>query len=91
MDTTGGDLLPGWTEHISPNGLTYYYNASTNQSQWDRPVAPLLSAPPTAYKRTTSSEEETSSKRVRIDSESDENGVMDLFSSSRPTDREVLI
>ncbi|KAG9287473.1 hypothetical protein G9A89_023845 [Geosiphon pyriformis] len=39
-------LLPaGWTEHRAPNGMFYYYNASTGQSTWERPVM-LLPPPP---------------------------------------------
>ncbi|CAG8446686.1 11159_t:CDS:10 [Ambispora gerdemannii] len=38
-------LLPaGWTEHRAPNGMFYYYNASTGQSTWERPI--MLPPPP---------------------------------------------
>ncbi|CAG8455595.1 11474_t:CDS:10 [Ambispora leptoticha] len=38
-------LLPaGWTEHRAPNGMFYYYNASTGQSTWERPI--MLAPPP---------------------------------------------
>ncbi|KAF2755770.1 hypothetical protein EJ05DRAFT_513241 [Pseudovirgaria hyperparasitica] len=34
------DALPdGWTEHKAPTGHTYYYNASTGQSTYQRPVS----------------------------------------------------
>ncbi|KAI9854910.1 MAG: hypothetical protein M1813_000633 [Trichoglossum hirsutum] len=33
-------LPPGWTEHKAPTGHAYYYNASTNQSTYTRPIAP---------------------------------------------------
>lgn len=26
-----------WTEHSSPDGRTYYYNAVTKQSLWEKP------------------------------------------------------
>ncbi|KAI0353522.1 hypothetical protein OH77DRAFT_1406667 [Trametes cingulata] len=31
-------LPPGWTEHISPTGQPYYYNAQTQQSTYVRPL-----------------------------------------------------
>lgn len=30
-----------WSEHISPDGKTYYYNAKTNASVWEKPPALL--------------------------------------------------
>ena len=33
-------LPQGWTEHKAPTGHSYYYNASTKQSTYTRPVAP---------------------------------------------------
>ncbi|PFH33199.1 hypothetical protein BESB_083980 [Besnoitia besnoiti] len=40
----GGDGTPkgdsannGWTEHVGKDGRKYYYNASTQQSQWEKP------------------------------------------------------
>ena len=30
-------LKPGWTEHVSPDGIPYYYHAETNESSWVRP------------------------------------------------------
>ncbi|CAJ0755188.1 6779_t:CDS:10 [Entrophospora sp. SA101] len=45
-------LLPsGWTEHCAPNGLLYYYNATTGQSTWERPIMappppPTMGSPP---------------------------------------------
>lgn len=33
-------LPPGWSEAKDPrSGATYFFNASTGQTQWDRPVA----------------------------------------------------
>ncbi|CCL99417.1 uncharacterized protein FIBRA_01435 [Fibroporia radiculosa] len=31
-------LPPGWTEHVSPTGQTYYYNALTKESTYVRPL-----------------------------------------------------
>ncbi len=28
---------PAWTEHKAPDGRTYYYNAATRQSVWEKP------------------------------------------------------
>lgn len=45
-------ILPsGWTEHCAPNGLLYYYNATTGQSTWERPIMappppPTMGSPP---------------------------------------------
>ncbi|OJD34034.1 ff domain protein [Diplodia corticola] len=42
-------LLPGWTEHKAPTGHTYYYNAETKKSTYQRPVAlpePVQPQPP---------------------------------------------
>ncbi|KAK3828890.1 MAG: hypothetical protein J3Q66DRAFT_323830 [Benniella sp.] len=36
-------LPPGWTEHKAPDGMAYYYNASTGTSSWIRPT---LAPPP---------------------------------------------
>jgi hypothetical protein len=33
-------LPEGWTEHKAPTGHSYYYNASTKQSTYTRPVTP---------------------------------------------------
>ena len=47
----GPSLLPeGWTEHKAPTGHSYYYNASTKQSTYTRPIiapaaGPFSSAP----------------------------------------------
>ena len=30
-------MKPGFTAHVSDEGVTYYYNQETNTSQWDRP------------------------------------------------------
>jgi pre-mRNA-processing factor 40 len=30
-------LLSDWTEHKAPDGRTYYYNAKTKQSSWEKP------------------------------------------------------
>ncbi|KAI0026219.1 hypothetical protein F4780DRAFT_14660 [Xylariomycetidae sp. FL0641] len=40
-------LPPGWTEHKAPTGHTYYYNAATQESTYQRPgVQPTVAAPP---------------------------------------------
>ncbi|KAI1772159.1 hypothetical protein F4818DRAFT_176721 [Hypoxylon cercidicola] len=39
-------LPPGWTEHKAPTGHTYYYNAATQESTYNRPSA--SPAPPIA-------------------------------------------
>lgn len=45
-------LLPGWSEHIGPQGQTYYYNAIGGESTYFRPSAtgvegvPVYSGPP---------------------------------------------
>ncbi|KAG0057770.1 transcription elongation regulator [Gryganskiella cystojenkinii] len=31
-------LPPGWTEHKAPDGMSYFYNASTGTSSWVRPT-----------------------------------------------------
>ncbi|PSS18555.1 hypothetical protein M430DRAFT_50555 [Amorphotheca resinae ATCC 22711] len=42
-------LPEGWTEHKAPTGHSYYYNATTKQSTYTRPVAsPAPIAPPPA-------------------------------------------
>lgn len=28
-----------WSEHKAPDGRTYYYNAVTKQSHWEKPEA----------------------------------------------------
>ncbi|KAI1407713.1 hypothetical protein F5Y13DRAFT_174181 [Hypoxylon sp. FL1857] len=39
-------LPPGWTEHKAPTGHTYYYNAATKESTYNRPTAsPIPTAP----------------------------------------------
>ncbi|KUJ12675.1 uncharacterized protein LY89DRAFT_212230 [Mollisia scopiformis] len=40
-------LPEGWTEHKAPTGHLYYYNSSTKQSTYTRPVAAPLPAAPT--------------------------------------------
>ena len=32
-------LLPGWKEAQAPDGKTYYFNASTGETRWERPAA----------------------------------------------------
>lgn len=34
-------LPPGWTEHKAPTGHSYYYNAGTKQSTYNRPTTPF--------------------------------------------------
>jgi pre-mRNA-processing factor 40 len=31
------EAKPAWTEHKAPDGRTYYYNAGTKQSSWEKP------------------------------------------------------
>jgi protein transport protein SEC31 len=39
-------LAPGWAATVDPStGRTYYYNFSTNQSQWDAPLVASTPAP----------------------------------------------
>ncbi|PKS11303.1 hypothetical protein jhhlp_003065 [Lomentospora prolificans] len=38
-------LPPGWTEHKAATGHTYYYNASTKESTYRRPSAPVAQLP----------------------------------------------
>lgn len=46
-----GGLPPGWTENQDPGtGKTFYYNATTQESKWDRPAAAPMVAPPIAPK-----------------------------------------
>jgi hypothetical protein len=33
------ELLAGWTQHVGKSGKTFYYNAATKTTQWDRPIA----------------------------------------------------
>ena len=41
MGKSDEDAMPsGWTEHVDPSsGRTYYYNSSTKESTWTKPVA----------------------------------------------------
>ncbi|KEI41785.1 uncharacterized protein L969DRAFT_93002 [Mixia osmundae IAM 14324] len=39
-------LAPGWTEHFSPKGVPYYYNAETKKSTYTRPVSVLPTVTP---------------------------------------------
>lgn len=32
-------IPPGWTEHKTPEGRSYYYHAATKKSTWERPCA----------------------------------------------------
>src|SRR5271169_3307572 len=40
-------LPHGWTQHISPTGHKYYYNASTKKSTYKRPTDTPQQTPPT--------------------------------------------
>lgn len=44
----GGSLPAGWSECRTPDGQVYYYNATTNVTQWDRPGAAPPPPPPRA-------------------------------------------
>ena len=33
-----GAAKPVWTEHKAPDGRTYYYNAQTKESKWEKPA-----------------------------------------------------
>jgi hypothetical protein len=33
------ELPAGWTQHVGKSGKTFYYNAATKTTQWDRPIA----------------------------------------------------
>ncbi|KAF9582084.1 transcription elongation regulator [Lunasporangiospora selenospora] len=50
-----GWLPPGWTEHKAPDGMAYYYNASTGTSSWVRPTVapppPGMGMPPPHYQQ----------------------------------------
>lgn len=48
------DLAEGWTSHKAPTGHTYYYNRTTKQSTYKRPVKPISPAPPPAETATAS-------------------------------------
>jgi len=81
-----GELLPGWTEHLSPDGITYYYHAQSGKSQWERPVA---QPEPDIMKRLLPVDESTV-KRVRLNSESGDlaygNGISALGTGSGQAD-----
>jgi hypothetical protein len=37
-----GNVLPApWSEYLSDEGVPYYHNQVTGQTQWERPVAPV--------------------------------------------------
>lgn len=38
-------LPAGWSEHYTPQGMAYYYNAATGASTYERPSAPAIAAP----------------------------------------------
>ncbi|KAH9918202.1 uncharacterized protein BXZ73DRAFT_53056 [Epithele typhae] len=49
-------LPPGWTEHISPTGQPYYFNAQTSESTYTRPlpafpIVPGQTLPPPVAKK----------------------------------------
>jgi hypothetical protein len=33
----GDKKHPYWTEHLAPDGRTYYYNTLTSESKWEKP------------------------------------------------------
>ena len=35
--TQSKDIGLGWTEHMDPQGRTYYFNANTKESRWEKP------------------------------------------------------
>jgi len=39
MAETGSESPEKWTEHKAPDGRTYFYNAATRQSSWEKPDA----------------------------------------------------
>lgn len=42
-------LPEGWTSHISPSGVPYFYNSSTSQSTYTRPAAAVEPSPALHY------------------------------------------
>ena len=43
---TAGGLLPGWKEATAADGKTYYFNAESGETRWDRPSAGAPAAKP---------------------------------------------
>lgn len=38
LETAPYASRPEWTEHLAPDGRTYFYNSTTRQSRWTRPA-----------------------------------------------------
>ncbi|CEH14239.1 Transcription factor CA150 [Ceraceosorus bombacis] len=57
-------LPAGWTEHVSPTGQPYWYNASTRTSTYHRPAPPGGYAGPPPPLQTSSSVQDTSTNAV---------------------------
>src|SRR2546423_10282055 len=57
LPTTSSELSlpPGWSEHKAPSGHSYYYNATTKQSTYTRPVAPKTPVLPIDFDATAPS------------------------------------
>ncbi|EPR57485.1 putative WW domain protein [Toxoplasma gondii TgCatPRC2] len=41
----------GWTEHVGKDGRRYYYNAATQQSQWEKPEAMMTEEEKKVYNK----------------------------------------
>lgn len=43
IPTASSTLPEGWSEHLTEDGKTYYYNSQTGQSTWEHPLLLLNS------------------------------------------------